>query len=72
MWATVNDADGSRTFRYLNAIPTAPVCLKCHGGELDPGLAGELDELYPDDRARGFSTGDLRGAFTVKLDLPRS
>jgi hypothetical protein len=72
MWTTVTDPDGHRTFRYLKAIPTAPLCLKCHGGELDPDLASQLDELYPEDQARGFSVGDLRGAFTVKIDLPPS
>jgi len=72
MWATVTEADGSRTFRYLKAIPTGPLCLKCHGVDLAPDLADKLDELYPGDKARGYSGGDLRGAFSVKLDLSRS
>ena len=72
LWATVTDADGGRTFRYLKAIPTAPICLSCHGGELNPGLAEKLAELYPEDQAVGFSAGDMRGAFTVQFELPRS
>ncbi len=71
LWATVTDADGGRTFRYLKAIPTAPLCLSCHGGGLTPDLAEKLAELYPEDQARGFSVGDMRGAFTVQLELPR-
>jgi hypothetical protein len=71
MWATVTDAGGNRTFRYLKSIGTGPLCLKCHGSELAPDLEAKLDELYPDDKARGYSVGDLRGAFTVKVDLPR-
>lgn len=71
MWATVTGADGALTFRYLKAIPTGPLCLKCHGSELEPDLDQKLVELYPDDHARGFAVGDMRGAFTVKLDLPR-
>jgi hypothetical protein len=72
MWDTVSGADGKRTFRYLKAIPTAPLCLQCHGAELDPTLAGKLAELYPEDKATGFEMGDLRGAFTVKIELPSS
>jgi len=71
MWATVTGPDGSRTFRYLKAIPTGPLCLTCHGSELAPELDESLVILYPDDHARGFAVGDMRGAFTVKMDLPR-
>lgn len=71
-WATVAGTGGARTFRYLKAIGTGPLCLKCHGGELDPDLDQKMVELYPDDHARGFAVGDLRGAFSVKLDLPRT
>ena len=70
MWATVISPGGARTFRYLKAIPTAPMCLKCHGGELAGDLDEKLTELYPEDKARGFAAGDMRGAFSVKLDLP--
>jgi diadenosine tetraphosphatase ApaH/serine/threonine PP2A family protein phosphatase len=72
MWATVTGPGGARTFRYLKAIPTGPLCLACHGSELPPELDQKLVELYPDVHARGFAVGDLRGAFTVKMDLPRS
>lgn len=72
MWATVAGPEGKRTFRYLKAIATGPLCLRCHGGELEPDLDQKLVELYPDDHARGFAAGDLRGAFTVKIDLPPS
>ncbi len=70
MWATVTAPDGARTFRYLKAIPTAPLCLNCHGADLSDDVAAKLADLYPDDQARGFALGDLRGAFSVKLDLP--
>ena len=52
-------------FRFMKAIPTAGVCLNCHGSQLQPDLVARLTELYPDDRAVGFSEGDLRGAFVV-------
>ena len=72
LWATFTDADGGRTFRYLKAIGTGPLCLKCHGGEPTADVANILADLYPEDLALGFAAGDLRGAFTVQLELPRS
>jgi hypothetical protein len=72
MWATVTGPAGERTFRYLKAIPTARMCLVCHGSELAGDLEEKLAELYPGDQARGFAVGDLRGAFTVKMDLPEA
>jgi hypothetical protein len=58
--------DGKRVFRYMKAIPTAEICLNCHGGaEVKPEVAAKLAEFYPDDQARGFSVGDIRGAFTI-------
>lgn len=61
----VVEADGGKSFRYMKAIPTGDVCLKCHGDKLDADVVEKLDSLYPDDQARGFSKGDIRGAFTI-------
>ena len=61
---TLETAEGPM-FRYMKAIPTAELCLKCHGTDLDPKVSAQLDALYPDDRARGFNKGDIRGAFSV-------
>jgi hypothetical protein len=68
-WAVVTDTEGHRTFRYLKAIPTMSLCLKCHGDAIAPEVTTALTELYPDDQATGFARGDLRGAFTVRLPL---
>lgn len=54
-------------FRYMKAIPTGEICLKCHGAKIDPKITAKLDKLYPEDKARGFSKGDIRGAFYVTL-----
>ena len=51
--------------RYAKAIPTAAVCLACHGETLSPAIEAELAASYPHDRARGFNAGDLRGAFSI-------
>lgn len=66
----VVETDGRRLFRYMKAIPTAAVCLKCHGSDIDPEVRARLDELYPNDMARGFAVGDIRGAFTVSQQIP--
>ena len=68
-WTVVTDDGGHRTFRYMKAIPTLPMCLKCHGRRLNDEIAAKVGELYPDDRATGFKAGDIRGAFTVKLPI---
>jgi len=56
-------------YRFMKAIPTAPLCLNCHGKTLDPAVAARLDDLYPDDRATGYEAGDIRGAFVVTRKL---
>ena len=57
--------DGQRTFRYMKAIPTQPVCIVCHGTSIAPEVTARLDTLYPKDQARGFEIGDIRGAFSI-------
>ncbi|MCW8956222.1 MAG: DUF3365 domain-containing protein [Gammaproteobacteria bacterium] len=57
--------DHQQSFRFMKAIPTAEVCLKCHGQNIAPEVKAKLDELYPNDKARGYKLGDIRGAFTI-------
>nr|WP_313223452.1 DUF3365 domain-containing protein [Stutzerimonas nitrititolerans] len=52
--------------RLMKAIPTAEACLACHGQAVEPELAARIDQYYPEDQARGFEVGDLRGAFTLR------
>ena len=65
---TVETASGQE-FRFMKAIPTAGLCLQCHGQALAPEVAEKLNELYPEDQATGYSEGDLRGAFVVTRQL---
>lgn len=62
--------DGERTFRYMKAIGTRAVCTVCHGSGIAPEVAAALDALYPEDRARGFEVGDIRGAFSITQPAP--
>lgn len=64
-YAELVDTTAGPEFRYMKAIPTAEVCLKCHGSGLSNELTAKISELYPEDHATGFSIGDIRGAFVV-------
>jgi len=68
-YSEVVENNGKKEFRFMKAIPTGEVCLKCHGENIDPAVKAKLDELYPNDKARGFKLGDLRGAFTVRQTM---
>ncbi len=68
-YSEVVESNGKKEFRFMKAIPTGEVCLKCHGENIDPAVKAKLDELYPNDKARGFKLGDLRGAFTVRQPM---
>jgi hypothetical protein len=61
----VSEARGQSEFKYMSAIPTQKLCLGCHGKSIKPEVQAKLKKLYPQDKATGFSEGDLRGAFVV-------
>jgi hypothetical protein len=63
--AEIVDDQGVRQFRYMKAIPTQEVCLTCHGSQIAAPVMDKIESVYPDDEARGFESGDIRGAFTV-------
>jgi hypothetical protein len=60
-----------RTLRYIKALPTQKLCLNCHGSgdQMAAEAKGKLAELYPNDKAIGYSEGQVRGALTVKRPL---
>lgn len=63
--------DGKRTMRYMRALATQDLCLNCHGTDdrLNKDVKAKLKELYPDDKATGYSSAEIRGAITVKKAL---
>lgn len=65
----VVEEDGKQYYRFMKAIPTGKVCLNCHGENIAEPVAAKLDALYPEDRARGYKMGDIRGAFTIKQPM---
>lgn len=67
----VSAADGKRSYRYMKALPAAEVCQTCHGAAaaLSADLQAALARDYPHDQATGYTTGQIRGALTVKRAL---
>jgi hypothetical protein len=72
-YSEVVEEGGEEYFRFMKAIVMPPAekmpCLMCHGENIDPMTAAKLDELYPQDNARGYKAGQVRGAFTLKKKL---
>lgn len=65
-------ADGNTSsYRYMKALPTQPLCLACHGSSADisPAVKARLEALYPDDKAFGYTVGEIRGAMTIRKPL---
>jgi hypothetical protein len=67
MVAVRDEADG-RWFRYMKAIPTQAMCLQCHGqsSDISDGVRALLLKEYPQDKAVGYSEGQIRGAISIK------
>ncbi len=61
--ATIAETPEGPVARVLVPIGIAEPCLKCHGAteSLAPAVVEKLASLYPNDRATGYSLGDLRG-----------
>jgi len=69
--ATVRDEADGRWFRYMKAIPTQAMCLQCHGqpSDISDGVRTLLLKEYPQDKAVGYSEGQIRGAISIKRSL---
>ncbi len=68
-----NLVSGKVTF-FAPIVLSQPLCLQCHGQpgtDIAPGHLALIDHLYPQDKARGFSLGDLRGGWRVEFPLER-
>lgn len=70
-FAEVVDEPNGKSFRFLKAVGTMPICTTCHGSDeqIPPTVKAAIDEAYPHDRAKGFKIGDLRGAVSIKQGL---
>lgn len=61
----VMDDGETRQIRYMRAIPAGELCMTCHGTEVRYDVEQALLRKYPEDRATGYSEGQIRGAFTL-------
>ena len=51
--------------RYLVPQRVQGVCLTCHGDSIGEDVAAALDQYYPEDTARGYQLGEVRGAISL-------
>ena len=56
-------------YRYMQAQGVEPVCLVCHGQQLSASVKEMLDQYYPNEQARGYTLGQLRGAISLTKPL---
>ena len=57
-------------YGYAEPITTQGMCLICHGESLAPDIAARIGEAYPEDKAKGFREGDVRGVFWAEFPRP--
>jgi len=58
---------GKNHFGYVEPIFVQPICLNCHGSNLEKGVREFLQKDYPGDQAFGYSEGDFRGILWLEL-----
>jgi hypothetical protein len=56
-------------YRFMKAQGVQEVCMNCHAAEIKPETEAALKEKYPLDKARGYTLGQIRGAFSLSRDL---
>ena len=58
-------------YRFVKALPVQGLCLACHGpvDKLSPAMKTALGKHYPNDRATGYSEGQIRGVISVRKGL---
>ena len=56
-------------YRFMKAQGVEAVCLNCHGADIKPETEAALKEKYPQDKARGYTIGQIRGAFSLAKNL---
>lgn len=51
---------------YMEALYVEAKCLLCHGENISKNVSAKINELYPNDKAKGFTLGEFRGFIWVK------
>lgn len=70
-YAELIEQNGIYKVRYMKPIFVQPECLNCHGGEeqISQQVKEVISKIYPDDKAKGYQIGDLRGAVSIQKTL---
>lgn len=70
-YAEIIDSSGKKIIRYMKPIIIQNECLTCHGSkEYIPDAVNEIIiTRYPNDKARGYSPGELRGAVSITKEI---
>lgn len=58
-------------YRFVKALPVQALCLSCHGPaeQLSPAIKTTIGQHYPNDKATGYSEGQIRGVISVRKSL---
>lgn len=54
----------------LYPIVTNGICLQCHGQpnvDITPSTLAIIDQIYPQDQAKGYKTAELRGIWVIEM-----
>ena len=52
-------------YRFMRAQETGAICLVCHGDNVSSEVRAALHDYYPQDLARGYQLGQVRGAISL-------
>jgi Fe-S cluster biogenesis protein NfuA len=65
------NSNGIKTVNYIKPIVTEGICLSCHGSEntISDNVKQILSKKYPEDKAVGYSIGDLRGIISISKEI---
>jgi len=61
------EREGGKVYFYY-PILTNEMCLQCHGTKnetINPEVLALLSELYPDDKATGYKSNEVRGIWSI-------
>ncbi|HRO47878.1 DUF3365 domain-containing protein [Agriterribacter sp.] len=61
---------GKNIVHYYKPILLQPMCSACHGKtgkDIPLPVAATIDSLYPNDKAKDFTVGDLRGMWKISF-----
>ena len=63
----IEKVNGNKAIRFMKPIVTKSVCLNCHGDDnhVKPEVRKLITEKYPNDAARNYKEGDVRGAISI-------